>query len=70
MTVLLDLDEDLVDDAKRLTGMKETEVVVNEALKALVARESGRRLARLGGTMPQFAVPLIPPRSAPRKHDG
>jgi Arc/MetJ family transcription regulator len=56
MRVLLDLDEELVDDAKRLTGMKETAAVVNEALKALVARESGRRLARLGGTMPQFVA--------------
>jgi Arc/MetJ family transcription regulator len=66
MRVLLDLDEELVDDAKRLTSMKETEVVVNEALKALVARESGRRLARLGGTMPQF-VAGRPRRSSVRK---
>jgi Arc/MetJ family transcription regulator len=63
MRVLLDLDEELVDDAKRL---KETEVAVNEALKALVARESGRRLARLGGTMPQF-VAGRPRRSSVRK---
>jgi Arc/MetJ family transcription regulator len=56
MTVLLDLDEELVDDAKRLTGMKETAAVVNEALKVLVAGIAGRELAAMGGTMPQFVA--------------
>jgi hypothetical protein len=43
-------DESLVDEAKRLTGLAERTEVIHEGLRALIARESARRLAKLGGT--------------------
>jgi len=44
------LDEVLVERAKRLTGLTGKTAVVHAALEALIARESARRLAALGGT--------------------
>jgi Arc/MetJ family transcription regulator len=49
----------LVDDAtlakaQALTGVKEKTALVREALKALIERESARRLARLGGSEPDM----------------
>jgi len=41
-------------DAQRVTGLTEKSAVIREALKALVAREASRRLARLGGTQPDL----------------
>jgi len=52
MRTTLALDDDLVDKAKALTGLRETAGLVREALKALIERESARRLARLGGSDP------------------
>ena len=52
MRTTLSLDDDLVAEAQRLTGTPEKSVLVREALRALIARESARRLARLGGTEP------------------
>jgi Arc/MetJ family transcription regulator len=48
----LALDDDLLAEAQRLTGTTEKTALVREALKALIQRESARRLARLGGTEP------------------
>jgi Arc/MetJ family transcription regulator len=45
----LDIDDALLDKAARLTGVKETSLV-RLGLEALIARESSRRLADLGGT--------------------
>jgi len=53
----LALDDDLLAEAQRLTGMSEKSALVREALKALIERESARRLARLGGSEPDLAVP-------------
>jgi len=52
MRIMLSLDDDLIAEAQRLTGTPEKSVLVREALRALIARESARRLARLGGTEP------------------
>lgn len=52
MRTTLALDDDLVAEAQRLTGTKEKSALVREALKALIQRESARRLARLGGSEP------------------
>jgi len=52
MRTTLNLDDGLIDEASRLTGVTEKSVLVREGLKALVERESARRLARLGGTEP------------------
>ncbi len=54
MRTTLALDDDLLAEAQRLTGTTEKTAVVREGLKALIERESARRLARLGGTEPQL----------------
>lgn len=54
MRTTLALDDDLVAQAQAYTGHKEKSVLVREALKALIERESARRLARLGGTEPDL----------------
>jgi Arc/MetJ family transcription regulator len=53
----LALDDDLVARAQILTGLKEKSSLVREALKALIERESARRLARLGGSEPDLKAP-------------
>ena len=50
MRTTLALDDDLVAQAEAFTGVKEKSRLVREALKALIERESARRLASLGGT--------------------
>jgi Arc/MetJ family transcription regulator len=48
------LDDELLEEARRLTGLEEKTAVVHEALKALIRRESARQLARLGGSQPDL----------------
>jgi len=50
----LNIDDDLLRSAQALCGIKEKTALVREGLKALIERESGRRLARLGGSEPQL----------------
>jgi Arc/MetJ family transcription regulator len=52
MRTTVNIDDDLLATAAELTGTRETPALIREALTALVERESGRRLARLGGTDP------------------
>lgn len=52
MRTTLALDEDLVTEAQRLTGTIEKTALVRQALRALIERESARRLAALGGSEP------------------
>ena len=52
----------LMRKAAELTGIEDPDMLVREALRSLIAREAGRRLARLGGTMPDIKVP---PRERP-----
>lgn len=54
MRTTLALDDDLLEQAQRLTGVQEKSALVREALKALIQLESARRLARLGGSQPQL----------------
>ena len=49
--------EALLDEAQRLTGLKERAALIREGLKALIERESARRLARLGGSEPRVQPP-------------
>jgi Arc/MetJ family transcription regulator len=44
------LDDELVAKAQSFTGLRQKSSLVREALKALIERESARRLARLGGS--------------------
>jgi Arc/MetJ family transcription regulator len=57
MRTTLALDDELLVQAQDLTGLKEKSSLVREALKALIERESARRLARLGGSEPNFEAP-------------
>ncbi|HUP44183.1 MAG TPA: type II toxin-antitoxin system VapB family antitoxin [Thermoanaerobaculia bacterium] len=50
MRTTINLDERLIEEAQRLTGTRERTAVIHEGLRALIARESARRLARLGGS--------------------
>lgn len=52
MRTTLALDDDLVAKAQEFTGLKEKSALVREALRALIERESARRLADLGARNP------------------
>jgi len=54
MRTTLALDDDLVRIAQEYTGVVEKTALVREALKSLIERESARRLAALGGSMPNL----------------
>jgi Arc/MetJ family transcription regulator len=57
MRTTLALDDELVAEARELTGLKEKSGLMREALKALIERESARRLARLGGSETRLTAP-------------
>jgi Arc/MetJ family transcription regulator len=54
MRTTIAIDDELLADAQRLTGIKETATLVRTALTQLIQRESARRLARMGGTQPDL----------------
>ena len=58
MRTTLALDDDLIREAQRLTGTSEKSALVRQALRALIERESARRLAQLAGSEPALrAIP-------------
>jgi Arc/MetJ family transcription regulator len=60
----LNIDDALLEEARRMTGISEKSALVREGLRALVERESARRLARLGGSEPGLdSVPRRRPSS-------
>ena len=65
MRTTLALDDDLLTEAQRLTGTTEKTALVREALRALIERESARRLARLGASEP-FLVDVARRRTQPQ----
>lgn len=54
MRTTLNIDDQLFEEAVRLTGVREKTALVRESLKALIQRESARRLAQLGGSEPEL----------------
>ena len=50
MRTTLNIDDDLVKKAVKLTGIGEKTALVQAGLEALITRESSRRLAELGGS--------------------
>lgn len=60
MRTTINLDDDLLEQARQISGISERTSLIHEGLRALIERESARRLARLGGSEPQL-------RPAPRR---
>jgi len=56
MRTTLNIEDKLIEKASELTGIKEKTTLVRLGLEALIARESARRLAELGGTEKQLKV--------------
>lgn len=54
MRTTIIIDRDLLARAGELTGIHEKTALVRAGLEALIAREAGKRLAALGGTMPEL----------------
>jgi Arc/MetJ family transcription regulator len=57
MRITINLDEQLIERAQRVTGTQERTALIHEGLRALIARESARRLAHLGGSDPGAKAP-------------
>lgn len=66
MRTTLNIDDDLYAQAVQLTGVKEKSALLREGLKALIERESARRLATLGGSEPKLK-PVPRRRSVPEQ---
>jgi Arc/MetJ family transcription regulator len=58
----INIDEELLARATRLLGPLDRTTVIHEGLRALIERESARRLARLGGTQRRLTT-------APRRRE-
>lgn len=54
MRTTLNIDDQLLAEAQRITGVSEKSILVREGLRALIERESARRLAALRGSEPQL----------------
>lgn len=65
MRTTLILDDDLIAQARGMTGLQEKTALVHEGLRALIARESARKLAALGGSEPRLRQ--VPRRRATRR---
>jgi Arc/MetJ family transcription regulator len=64
MRTTLNLDDSLIREAGRLTGLRAKTDVIHEGLRALITRESARRLAAIGG---KLTTAKAPPRRRPRR---
>ncbi len=68
MRTTLILNDELLEKARGLTGVQEKTALVHEGLRALIARESARRLAALGGSEPALrAIPRRRPAARPAR---
>jgi len=65
MRTTINIDGRLLDKASELTGIKEKTSLVRLGLEALIALESSKRLARLGGT--EKSIRTIPRRKSGKK---
>ncbi len=63
MRTTLNIDDQLMDRAAALSGIHEKTAVIRAGLEALIARESAKRLAALGGSHPDIQNP---PRRRPQ----
>jgi Arc/MetJ family transcription regulator len=60
MRTTIQIDDELFAQAVKLVGTLDCSAMVREGLRALIERESARRLAGLGGTQPAL-------KAAPRR---
>ena len=63
MRTTLDLNEDLVNEAKRLTHIKEKTALIHEALRVLIAKAAQKDLAKMAGS--QKKLKAVSRRKAP-----
>lgn len=56
MRTTLNIEDDLIKKVSKFTGIKEKTTLVRLGLEALIARESSKRLAKLGGTEKKLRV--------------
>lgn len=68
MRTTLNIEDKLLDKAAKLTGITEKTSLVRLGLESLIARESGKRLAKLGGT--EKGLGMIPRRRGTNTQDG
>ncbi len=54
MRTTVNIDDRLLAEARRVSGLQKNAMLVREGLRALIERESARRLARLGATEPEL----------------
>ena len=52
MRTTVNLNDELLKQAGQVSGIDERTALIHEGLRALIERESARRLARLGGSEP------------------
>ena len=64
MKITLNVEDNLINSASELTGIKEKTTLVKLGLEVLIARESSKRLAKLGGT--EKGLKIIPRRRSTR----
>jgi predicted transcriptional regulator len=63
MRTTVNIDDELLERASKLVGPMDRTAILREGLKALIERESAKRLARLGGSQPDL-------KAAPRRRTG
>ncbi len=65
MRTTVNLDEELLEEARNVSGVEGRTALIHAGLRALIERESARRLARLGGSDPDLEpIPRRRPESA------
>lgn len=69
MRTTVTLDDELVRKARHYTGIEEKSALLRRALEELVAHEAGRRLVKLGGTMPDLEIPARRRTSPDQTHE-
>ena len=57
MRTTVTLDDDLLETAAKWTGIKAKSELLNHVLKDFIQKEAGRRLAEMGGSMPDLEYP-------------
>ncbi len=57
MRTTVNLDEHLLEEASRVTGVKERTKLLHDGLRALIARENARAIIALAGSDPEATIP-------------